>query len=65
MVGRIKDTVFLEEIAEEVIPLSPEYTKIFARPIHVLPFLLKVVLAIMLVLRVRQVKLRRRENETR
>ena len=61
LVGRIKE--YEQEIAhptEITLPHSPELTKILARPIHVVPFLLKTILAVMLVLRVRQAGIRRR-----
>ena len=54
LVGRIADRVFVEEEVEIVNEHSPEQNKIFARPIHVVPFLLKTLLATMIVLRVRR-----------
>ena len=57
LVGRIMDMVLEEETVHTVEtdgPYNPEQTKILARPIHVVPFLLKTLLAVMLVLRVRR-----------
>ena len=54
LVGRITDLAPIEDIDETVEPKSPERTRILARPIHVVPFLLKTILAVMLVLRVRR-----------
>ena len=51
LVGRI--TVYIED-SEETVPLSFGHTKMFARPVHIVPFLLKTLLAVMIVLRVRR-----------
>ena len=53
LVGRITDLSYIVEDVEIVEPQSPDQTRILARPIHVVPFLLKTLLAIMLVLRFR------------
>ena len=63
LVGRIVDKVYEEDTVHTVEiaqPHNPERTKILARPIHVVPFLLKTLLAVMLVLRVRQANIHRR-----
>ena len=58
LVGRITDRILMEDIDEIIDLTSPVQTKIFARPIHLVPFLLKILLAIMLVLKVRQANIR-------
>ena len=54
LVGRIADIPQVEDSDETPEPHSPEKTKILARPIHLVPFLLKTLLAVMLVLRARR-----------
>ena len=53
LVGRITDMIFVEDSDEPIEPPNLGI-KIFARPIHIVPFLLKILLAVMIVLRVRR-----------
>ena len=65
LIGRITDTAMMEDAEDPVIPQSPEQTKILARPVHIVPFLLKTVLAIMIILKTRHANIHRRESEAR
>ena len=54
LVGRITSETFLQAPAEPEEQASLEQARIFAKPIHVVPFLLKILLAVMIALRAAQ-----------